>query len=90
MNFTQFLGVLAFVTGSALALGKLWIADSWLQQTTGMTWDALRPYAGLLLILGLVALGVEALTSTDGRHRLKHGTRRWVYDHKHKEGDHGG
>ena len=90
MNFTTFLGVLAFVTGSLLSLGELWVADTRLQQTTGMTWDAVRPHAGLLLVLGLVALWVEALTSINGRPRLKHGTRREVYDHKHREGDHGG
>lgn len=76
MNLTKFLGVLAFVTGSALSLGELWIADTRLQQITGMTWDALRPHAGLLLFLGLVAVWVGSLTSTDGRHRLKHSTRR--------------
>jgi|GEM_PF-4966860 len=72
MNLTKLLGIIAFSIGSALILGDSWIGDEWLQQTTGMPWDSLRPYAGLLFALGLLALWVEVLTTSDSRHRLKH------------------
>lgn len=75
MNLTKLLGILAFCTGSALILGEFWIGDEWLQHATGMTWDALRPHAGLLFLLGLFALWVEALTTSDGRHPLKRGAK---------------
>jgi hypothetical protein len=71
MNLTKLLGILALFTGSALILGEFWIRDAWLQQTTGMTWDSLRPQASLLFFLGLLALWVEVLTTSDARHYLK-------------------
>lgn len=76
MTVTKYLAALAFGLGSALALGELWVGERWLQHTAGMTWGQLRPYAGLLLLLGFVALWVEALTPASDRHRLKYSARR--------------